>query len=227
MPMTPQDVPASIQRAARAYRYGRGDMQIHIALAEPPRWRQSALGNVVMLHVTGGVETVATAVNEAERGLLPANPTIVVGQPSVVDGSRAPGSGAVLWLQLQELPRKVRGDAVGLIAPPRDGRWTDEIKEQFADRVIAHLRPHIENIDSALLARRVLSPADLEALNINLVGGDPYSGACTLDQSFLWRPLSSTVRHETHVKDLYHIVASTHPGPGLGGISGHLVAKVL
>ncbi len=222
-----QDVPAAIQRAARAYRYGRGDMQIHIALAEPPRWTQSALCEVVMVHITGGVEAVATAVSEAERSLLPASPTIVVGQPSVVDVSRAPGNGAVLWLQLQELPRKVRGDAAGLIAAPSGGLWNDEIKEKFADRVLALLRPHIENIDTALLARRVLSPVDLEALNINLVGGDPYSGACTLDQSFLWRPLSLTIRHETHIKNLYHIGASTHPGPGLGGISGHLVAKIL
>ncbi len=128
---------------------------------------------------------------------------------------------------MQELPRKVHGDAAGLITPRESGRWTDDIEEQFTDRVIAKLRPHIENTECALLARRVLSPADLEALNINLVGGDPYSGACTFDQSWLWRPLPSTIRHKTHVKDLYHIGASTHPGPGLGGMAGHLVANIL
>ena len=64
-------------------------------------------------------------------------------------------------------------------------------------------------------------------MNINLVGGDPYGGACSIDQFFLWRPLRSTTNHETSVKRLYHIGASTHPGPGLGGGSGYLLAKAL
>ena len=78
-----------------------------------------------------------------------------------------------------------------------------------------------------MIARRALSPADLEALNINLVGGDPYGGASTLDQSFLWRPFKDTVNHTTSVAGLYHIGASTHPGAGLSGGSGYLVAQRL
>ena len=34
-----------------------------------------------------------------------------------------------------------------------------------------------------MLARRAYSPADLEKLNINLVGGDPYGGALKLYES--------------------------------------------
>ena len=75
--------------------------------------------------------------------------------------------------------------------------------------------------------RRCYSPADLEAMNVNLVGGDPYGGYCGVDQFFLWRPLRSTANHETPVKRLYHIGASTHPGPGLGGGSGFLLANAL
>ena len=225
--LEPELVPMAIQQATRAYRYGRGDMQIHVALSEPPRWIHSALREVVLLHLTGGVDAIAAAVGEAERGLLPARPTIVIGQPTAIDPTRAPDGGAVLWIQLQELPSSVHGDALGLIRPPDDAHWSVDLKEAYADRVVAALRPHIENLDSATLARCVLSPADLEALNMNLVGGDPYAGDCSLEQSFLWRPLPSTIRHETHIKDLYHIGASTHPGPGLGGISGYLVAQAL
>jgi len=59
------------------------------------------------------------------------------------------------------------------------------------------------------------------------VGGDPYAGACTMDQFFLWRPLRGVSNHKTPLKHLYHIGASTHPGPGLGGGSGFLVAQNL
>ena len=62
---------------------------------------------------------------------------------------------------------------------------------------------------------------------MNLVGGDPYGGACTIDQFFLWRPFAGSKRHATDIKGLYHIGASTHPGPGLSGGSGFLTAKEL
>ena len=75
--------------------------------------------------------------------------------------------------------------------------------------------------------RRAYSPADLEALNINLVGGDPYGGFCGLDQFFLWRPFTTSVNHRTPIARLHHIGASTHPGPGLGGGSGYILAKSL
>ncbi len=61
----------------------------------------------------------------------------------------------------------------------------------------------------------------------NLVGGDPYGGYCGVDQFFLWRPFKGTVNHRTPVPNLYHIGAATHPGPGLGGGSGFLLAKSL
>jgi hypothetical protein len=63
-------------------------------------------------------------------------------------------------------------------------------------------------------------------MNINLVGGDPYGGSCTIDQFFLWRPFkpqSATAR--AGQGGSIHIGASTHPGPGLGGGSGYLAAK--
>ena len=35
------------------------------------------------------------------------------------------------------------------------------------------------------------------------------------------------MNHRTPVPKLYHIGAATHPGPGLGGGSGYLLAKSL
>ncbi|HVN45581.1 MAG TPA: NAD(P)/FAD-dependent oxidoreductase [Steroidobacteraceae bacterium] len=220
-------VPDRIREEARAFRYGRSNMQIHLALSAPPRWRAAAMNEVMMVHLTAGDAQIRQAVHEAESGFLPAHPTIVVAQPTIADPSRAPAGGAILWIQLQELPAAVRGDAAGSIAVPADGVWSEALKEAYADRVIARLREQIENLDSVLLARKVLSPRDLEELNINLVGGDPYAGSCALDQSLFWRPIASSVRHETHIPGLYHIGASTHPGPGLSGTSGYLVAEAL
>jgi len=67
----------------------------------------------------------------------------------------------------------------------------------------------------------------VQAANPNLVHGDPYGGALTLDQNFLWRPFPGRPGHRTPVDGLWHVGASTHPGPGLGAGSGALVAEQL
>jgi len=225
-----RDHPSSKQMAesVRHYRYGKGDMQIHYALDAPPRWKGGEdLAKVALLHVTPGLDGVSRAANECERGLLPAEPTICVGQPTALDPSRAPEGKAILWLQLPETPRLLKGDARGAIATPADGRWTPDVREAYADRVEALFSRHIEGFRSHVIARRAYSPADLEAMNVNLVGGDPYGGYCGLDQFFLWRPFAGSTNHKTPVPGLYQIGASTHPGPGLGGGSGFLLASAL
>jgi len=221
------DAPAPVREAAARYRYGLAGMQIHLALSEPPRWKgDERLARTAIVHVTPGLDGVSRAVNEATRGLLPAEATIVCGQPMAVDPSRGPDGGWVVWIQLQELPQRPLGDAGGEL-DVGDGTWTEELREAYADRIVARLASHLENVESAALGRVVLSPADIAVLNVNLVGGDIYAGSCALDQNLLWRPLPQAPGHETAVDRLFHIGASTHPGPGLGAGSGYLVAKKL
>ncbi len=220
-------LPEAVAAGVRRYRYGKGNMQIHYALSAPPRWRTPGLGEVALLHLTPGLDGVSRAANEAERGMLPAVPTICVGQPTALDPTRAPAGCAILWLQLPEAPRRIKGDAAGVLAVPPDGCWTAELRERYADRVEAILAQHIDGFAGTVRKRVACSPADLEAMNVNLVGGDPYGGFCGLDQFFLWRPFKSSVNHRTHVPRLFHIGASTHPGPGLGGGSGFLLAQAI
>ena len=224
------EVPAGVAKAAARFRYGRAEMQIHLALDEPPRWKGADAERLALcpvVHVTPGLDGVSRAVNEAERGLLPAEATIVCGQPVALDPSRAPTGKSLLWIQLQELPAgRLKGDAAGEL-DTADGKWTEELREAYADRIVARLGDSIQNLGAATLKRVVISPVDLENLNMNLVGGDIYGGSCALDQNLLWRPMAEAPAHETAVAGLWHIGASTHPGPGLGAGSGYLVAKAL
>ena len=222
-----QPLPPDVTRGLARFRYAKGNLQIHYALAAPPRWKAHDLAGVALLHVTPGLDGVSRAANECERGLLPAVPTICVGQPTALDPSRAPPGKAIFWLQLPEAPRVLKGDAAGEIETPADGRWSEMVRERFADRVENILSAHIDGLRDSVLARRVYSPSDLEAMNINLVGGDPYGGFCGLDQFFIWRPFKTSVNHRTHLAELYHIGASTHPGPGLGAGSGFQLAQSL
>jgi phytoene dehydrogenase-like protein len=211
---------------ARRFRFGRGEMQIHFALSEPPRWAgDPRLGQTAMVHLTPGLDGVSRAVNEAERGLLPAEATVVVGQPMAVDTSRAPEGRWILWIQLQEIPSELKGDAAGEIDV--GGGWTEAVREAYADRIQARIAAQAPGFDASVLKRVTYSPVDIERELPNMVGGDIYAGSCALDQNLLWRPRPGLPGHRTHVDRLWHIGASTHPGPGLGAGSGTLVAKAL
>jgi phytoene dehydrogenase-like protein len=221
------DMPTPVAEGARRFRYGRSEMQIHYALSEPPRWEgDGRLAGTAIVHVTPGLDGVSRAVNEAERGLLPAEATVVVGQPLTLDPSRAPEGRGLLWIQLQELPWRIKGDAAGSLETG-GGAWTDELRERYADRIQARLERHIPNLESSILKRVALGPHDLQRANVNLRHGDPYGGSLALDQNFLWRPFGSSPGHTTPVERLWQIGASTWPGPGLGAGSGTLVARKL
>jgi phytoene dehydrogenase-like protein len=214
-----------LRTQAAAYRYGRGEMQVHVALSGPPKWRDQRLNRVPLVHISDGSASTAIACAEAEAGLLPRRPTVVVGQQFILDPARVPPGAGALWLQLQEVPFDPHGDALGQLDTTPG--WTRELAQAYAQRAVDRVAAHAPGLAEQILAMHVISPRDLYAHNVNAVAGDPYGGSSELDQSFLWRPLPDAGRHRTHIKRLWHIGASTHPGAGLGASSGHLVATTL
>ena len=220
--LTEGDAPATAHEQARRFRYGaRGGMQIHVALSEPLRWRERRLDRVPLIHLCGGLASVSLACAQASAGLLPSEPTVVVGQPSVLDSARAPDGRAVLWIQLQQVPYAPRGDAAGEIDV--GAGWEEALTAAFTERVLKRLEPHVENWPEAQISTYALSPVELERRNPNLVRGDIYAGDCELSQSYLWRPLPGYGSHRTPVENLFHCGASTYPGPGLNAASGRIV----
>lgn len=217
--------PAGTAQAAERYQNGRGAMQIHLAVDKPVEWLDPRLNTVPLVHISNGSDSTGIACAQAEAGLLPNEPTVVVGQQCVLDPSRAPEGKATLWLQLQEVPFTPVGDAAGQLDVA--GGWTDELKHGYLERVLARLEHFAPGTRATVLASEVLAPTDLAAANPNAVNGDPYGGSAELFQNLLWRPFPAAAGHQTAVEGLWHIGASTHPGPGLSGGSGHLVAQKL
>ena len=219
-------VPASSPQARRlaGFRSGPATMMIHLALGDLPAWRAgAALRQFAYVHLAPSLAAMAKTYTEALDGLLPVEPALVVGQPTAVDSSRAPAGRHVLWIQVRVLPSHIRGDAAGGI----NGTNWDAVKEAYADRVTAIIERYAPGFAANILARAVLSPADLERDNPNLVGGDSLGGSHHLDQNFLFRPAFGWSRYRTPVDRLYMVGASTWPGAGTGAGSGFMLAKSL
>jgi len=211
-------------RKIAGFRAGPGTMMIHLALNGLPDWAAGDdLKSFAYVHIAPDYEMMSSAYAEAAGGLLPVEPALVVGQPTALDPSRAPGDKHVLWVQVRVLPADIRGDAAGRIAATH---W-DEAKDAYAERVLDILERYAPGLRAKILGRSVFSPLDLERENPNLIGGDNLSGSHHLDQNFLFRPVAGYSRYKTPVGSLYLCGASTWPGAGTGAGSGFMLAKML
>ena len=222
----PGVVPPVIRGQAARFRYGRGCVQVHLALSEPVRYHDERLARAGQPHLAGGLDATSRAVNEALRGLLPAEPTISFDSPSTLDPSRCPPGHALARLQMLEVPCRPRGDAADEIDVDANG-WTEDVKNAFADRVIDIATRHVPNLRDSILDRHVIAPDDLARFNPNCGPGDPYGGSHDLSQSYVFRPLPGQPGHRTVLPNLYLVGAATWPGHGVNGGSGYIVAKQL
>ncbi len=210
--------------AVARFSHAPGTMMIHLAMDGLPDWAAGAeLKRFAYVHLAPSLHRMSVAYADARAGLLPREPVLVVGQPTVADPSRAPAGKHVLWVQVRMAPGTIRGDAAGEIEA-RD--WAGA-KEPFAERVMDILDSYAPGTRAKVLGRAVVSPADLEAENPNLVGGDQICGSHHPWQNFLFRPAIGHADWSTPVWGLHLIGAGTWPGAGVGAGSGTGLARRL
>jgi phytoene dehydrogenase-like protein len=217
------DVESTLRTQAKQYRYGRGCVQIHLALSSPPHWPDERFHRVGQPHLTDGINGCTRAVAEGIAGLLPAKPTFTVDCPTNLDPSRAPEGKAIMRIQVLEVPCHPRGDSADVI-DVGDGTWTHDLTQRFTERVLKLVSKHIPNIPSAIIGHEVITPDTLARFSPNQGPGDPYGGAHDLAQSYLFRPLPAQPSHATAIPHLFMLGAATWPGHGINGGSGYIVA---
>jgi phytoene dehydrogenase-like protein len=218
------DVDAALRTQASKFRYGRGCVQIHLALSEPPRWSDKRFNRVGQPHLTDGFNGCTLAIAQGMADLLPAKPTFTIDYPTNLDPSRAPAGKAIMRIQVLEVPCHPRGDSAGLI-DVGDGTWTHDLTARFAERVIDIVSKHIPNIPSAIIGQAVVTPDTLAQFSPNQGPGDPYGGAHDFAQNYLFSPLPGHPGHVTAIPNLFMLGAATWPGHAVNGGSGYIVAQ--
>ena len=97
------------------------------------------------------------------------------------------------------------------------GHWPSQ-RDALADVVVETLAQYAPDLPSKILARRVITPLDLEQ-DYGLTGGHISHGELALDQLFTMRPLIGWARYRTPIRGLFLCGPGTHPGTGLTAAS--------
>jgi phytoene dehydrogenase-like protein len=212
--------PSAALEQIRGFRRGLGTFKVDWALDGPVPWLAEECRRAGVIHLGDTVRAMSRAAWEAAHGLLPARPTLILGQPTLADPSRAPAGKHVLW-GYAHVPASPVGDA---LRPRAKGEWPRSA-EAFLERVELAIEAHAPGFRELVLARKPWTPADLEALDPNLLGGDIINGSFAIDQQLLFRPGPAWWRWGSPVKGLYLASAAVPPGGGVHGACGDLAAR--
>ena len=193
-------LPARYRRALERYRYGMGVFKVDWALDEPIPWTAAGCRGAGTVHLGGTLEEIAASEEDAWRGRIADRPFVLLTQPTIADPTRAPHAKHVSWAYCH-----VPGAST-----------TDMLS-----RVEARIERFAPGFRDVVLARHVMTPADIERHNPNLVGGDIGAGVTDVRQ-FVARPTLSWYR--TPLKGVYLCSAATPPGVGVHGMCGYHAA---
>jgi phytoene dehydrogenase-like protein len=188
-------------RELSKFRYGMAAYKIDWALSAPVPWKAPECALAATVHLGGTIEEIAASEEAAWNGQHPPRPFVLIVQPSLFDGLRAPDGKHTLW---------------GYCHVP-NGAATD-----MTETIEIQIERFAPGFRDCILARSVAPPAELERRNANLIGGDINGGAADIRQLFL-RP--NRKLYSTSKKGLYLCSASTPPGGGVHGMCGYFAAR--
>src|SRR5580704_119254 len=186
----------------RNFRYGAAAFKVDYALSAPIPWKAADCLRAATVHLGGRFDEIAASEKAVRSGQHAEHPFVLLAQPSLFDSSRAPTGKHTAWAYCH-VPN---GSNINML-----------------ERVENQIERFAPGFRDCVLARRVFSPADLESMDANLIGGDIGGGAMNIRQ-LLFRP---TWRHyATSAPNIYLCSASTPPGGGVHGMCGYHAAKM-
>ena len=197
-------LPERYEQRLRAYRHGPGAFKVDWALDGPIPWSAPECTRAGTVHLGGSFEEISASEWGAWSGRPAGKPFVLLAQTSLFDPSRAPEGHQAAWAYCH-VP--------------------NGSSEDMTERIESQVERFAPGFRERILARHAMGPAELEAHNRNLVGGDLNGGAMDLGQ-LLFRPARKLVPYRTPLRGVYLCSASTPPGGGVHGMCGYSAARV-
>ncbi len=222
-----RDVDAKLRERVdrRIANHNEAILKIDCALGEAPRFEQYDHRDEYMM----GSVLIADSVNQVELahtdpniGRIPdEDPSMYAVVPTVLDPSMAPEGKHTLWIEFF-VPYQISGkEGTGM----KGTGWTEELKNQVADRVLAKFAQYAPNLPNSIIARHIESPPELEE-RVGMLGGNYYHLDMSFEQMMCFRPLPEIANYATPIEGLYLTGAGTHPGGSISGLPGRNCARV-
>lgn len=214
------ELPPSVRAKMAGFRRDPATVKVDWALSAPVPWRTPPPYAPGTVHIADSYEELVITFAQLSAGSIPHHPFLLIGQMTTADPTRSPDGTESMWAYTR-VPLRVLDDAGGNLT----GSWDAAEAEQFADRMQDRIEQRAPGFSERIIARRILTPLDMERRDASLVGGSLNGGTAALDQQFIFRPIPGMGRARTPINGLYLASSSAHPGGAVHGACGMNAAR--
>jgi len=213
-----RQLPTELVDGVQRYKFRGSSGKVNLALSGLPKFTCLQGDPELALRAARGAFSISPSIDYLERayddakhGEFSRHPYMDIVVGSMIDPGMAPPGQHVMSIFVQYAPYQVTGG------------WTDEKREAFGNAVIRTLARYAPNIESLIVGKQVLTPADIERIT-GLSEGNIFQGELALEQLFFLRPVPEWAKYRTPIQGFWQCGAGTHPGGGIMGASGRLAA---
>lgn len=216
----PAHLPGDFRQQVAGIQMRGAGMKILCALDGTPTFRAAPaaaapiLAGAGAISIAPSIDHLEQAWQDAQAGRPSLRPMMELTIPSATDSTLAPAGKHVMSIHVQWTPYQLQ-----------EGAWST-LGAAYADQVLAQLADYMPNLPEILLARKVLTPLDLEQ-EYSMTQGHWEHGEVTAGQIYAERPLPGWAGYQTPVAGLYLCGAGTHPGGTISGAPGYNAAQAI
>jgi phytoene dehydrogenase-like protein len=213
--LTAADVPPAIAAKLKTWRSEGVSLKLNLALAELPDFTArpgttAQAHHRATIHVAPSIDYLQAAHDDARRAGASRAPMLECFMQTPTDPSLAPPGKQLLSIFAQYYPYH-----------RSDGAWDSAKREAAADAIVATLAQYAPNLPSAIEARQILAPPDLEA-RFGLTSGHIFHGELLPGQI-----LGDRFPTATGIAGLYLCGSGASPGGCVSGIPGLRAARAV
>jgi phytoene dehydrogenase-like protein len=210
----PDELPTALVETVQRYKFRGSSGKVNLALSGLPDFTcMPGVGRHLRgaMSISPSLEYLERAYDDAKYGSFSRNPYMDIVIPSMIDPGMAPPGKHVMSIFVQYAPYDLKGG------------WNDIAREAFGDAVVKTLARYAPNIESLIIGRQVITPADIERIT-GLSEGNIFAGELAMQQMFFLRPAQQWAKYRTPIHGYWQCGSGTHPGGGIMGASGRLAA---
>ena len=218
------ELPSYVRARSSTLRLGNGfGMIVRCAMSGLPEYPGQKLDSRGVGECHHGLQllcpsraAIADAYGDWSACRPPAKPVPLVMTFSALDDGLAPPGKHVMFVWGQYHAYELR-----------NGENWDAIAEREADKLLDAVEAYAPGTKAKVLDRYIQTPLSIERLH-DMRRGNVMHLEMSFDQMFTFRPMPELSSYRVPgIKGLYLTGASTHPGGGVWGASGHNVAQLM
>lgn len=207
----PHVIPSRFESRIRSWRTRGTTAKVHLALDRPLEFAGRPGEAVEYARTAGTLDELERAFDPVKYRRRPESPILDLFVPTVSRPELAPAGHAVVSVLAHFVPYEY------------EPGWSEGERESLGDAVVAALEQFAPGVSSAIVAREVLTPADIES-RYGVDGGHIFHGEPGLDQIAV-RPSPEAARYDTPIEGLYLCGSGAHAGGGVSCAPGALAAR--